>query len=99
MLCVFCEHDASAVRSVEYIIPEALGNKEHVLRRGIVCDGCNNYFASKIEEPVLSSIHFQNLRGRQEIANKRGNIPFQYGISRRLAFRLPSGLRKMRENL
>jgi hypothetical protein len=29
------------------IIPEALGNSEHVRPRGEVCDGCNNYFASK----------------------------------------------------
>ncbi|QPB20201.1 HNH endonuclease [Rhizobium sp. 007] len=80
MWCVFCEHDASKSRSVEHIIPESLGNKEHILKRGIVCDKCNNYFASKIEEPVLSSINFQNLRSRQGIANKRGIIPFQYGI-------------------
>ncbi len=80
MRCVFCERDSSASRSVEHIIPESLGNREHILERGIVCDGCNNYFASKIEEPVLSSIHFQNLRSRQEIANKRGNIPFEYGV-------------------
>lgn len=80
MWCVFCEHDASTSRSVEHIIPESLGNKEHILERGIVCDKCNNYFASKIEEPVLSSINFQNLRSRQGIANKRGIIPFQYGI-------------------
>ena len=80
MRCIFCENDASNSRSVEHIIPESLGNKEHILERGIVCDNCNNYFASKIEEPVLSSIHFRNLRGRQGIANKRGIIPFQYGV-------------------
>ncbi|RAZ91526.1 HNH endonuclease [Mesorhizobium hawassense] len=79
MWCVFCEHDTSTSRSVEHVIPESLGNKEHILARGIVCDKCNNYFASKIEEPILSSTHFQNLRGRQQITNKRGVIPFQYG--------------------
>lgn len=39
MLCVFCEHDASASRSVEHIVPQSLGNKEHTLQSGIVCDG------------------------------------------------------------
>ncbi|MBX4959526.1 HNH endonuclease [Rhizobium lentis] len=80
MWCVFCERNTSQSRSVEHIIPESLGNKEHILERGIICDNCNNYFASKIEGPVLSSIHFQNLRSRQGIANKRGTIPFEYGI-------------------
>lgn len=80
MQCVFCEKESSNSRSVEHIIPESLGNKKHILERGIVCDKCNNYFASKIEEPILSSIHFLNLRGRQQVETKRGTIPFQYGI-------------------
>lgn len=65
MRCIFCERDSSTSRSIEHIIPESLGNHEHVLERGVVCDGCNNYLARKIEEPVLSSGYFKNLRSRQ----------------------------------
>lgn len=80
MLCIFCEKDSQDSVSVEHIIPESLGNNEHILPRGIVCDKCNNYFASKVEEPVLNSLFFRNLRGRQQVANKRGKVPPQLGL-------------------
>lgn len=48
-----------------------------MLPPGVVCDQCNNYFARKIEGPLLDTFHFKNLRGRQHIENKRGRIPPQ----------------------
>jgi hypothetical protein len=80
MRCIFCKTSSQGSRSVEHIIPEALGNTEHVLPRGVVCDRCNNYFAIKIEQPLLESIHFKNLRGRQQIVSKRGIIPPQRAL-------------------
>lgn len=53
MNCLFCKRDSSTSRSVEHVIPESLGNKEYVLPRGMVCDKCNQYFAIKIEKPLL----------------------------------------------
>jgi hypothetical protein len=91
MRCIFCENDSSNSRSVEHIIPQSLGNEDHVLSRGVVCDGCNNYFARKIEEPALSSVHFRNLRSRQGLVSKRGIIPPEYGIFPQA--RIPIGIR------
>lgn len=73
--CIFCGADSSESKSVEHIIPESLGNKEYVLPRGVVCDKCNNYFARKIEGPVLSLDGFKQLRFYNLIENKAGRIP------------------------
>lgn len=75
MRCIFCKSDSSSSISVEHIIPESLGNKKQILSKGIVCDSCNNYFAHKIEKPVLEMSYFQSLRGRIMIENKKGKIP------------------------
>jgi hypothetical protein len=78
--CIFCKEGPAHSKSVEHIIPEALGNKEHLLPKGVVCDGCNNYFARKIEAPLVSSLHFQNLRGRQRVPSKRNIVPPERGV-------------------
>lgn len=78
--CIFCHSDAGGLRSIEHIVPESLGNKDHVLPAGIVCDVCNNYFARKIEEPLLSSEYFVWLRSHQWVENKRGRVPPLTGI-------------------
>ena len=75
MRCIFCKSDSSNSKSVEHIVPESLGNKSYILPKGIVCDSCNNYFALKVEKPVLEMPYFQSLRGRNVIANKKGKIP------------------------
>jgi hypothetical protein len=54
MNCIFCTQNSENSKSVEHIVPESLGNKSTVLSKGIVCDGCNNYFARKIEGEMLS---------------------------------------------
>ncbi len=56
MRCIFCKNDSSSSRSVEHIMPESIGSKKRVLPCGVVCDKCNNYFARKVEEPVLSHL-------------------------------------------
>ena len=75
MRCVFCKKDSSHSVSVEHIIPESLGNKEHILPRRWVCDQCNNYFSLKVEGPFLNSTYGKNVRGRMRVENKRGRIP------------------------
>ena len=75
MRCIFCKRDSSKSVSVEHIIPESLGNIDHVLPVGAVCDGCNQYFARKVERPLLESPMFRLLRANMEIPNKRGRIP------------------------
>lgn len=74
-VCIFCSGDCSSSVSVEHIVPESLGNKDHYLPRGIVCDKCNNYFARKIEGPLLSGEYFRYARAQMLVRNKRGLVP------------------------
>jgi HNH endonuclease len=78
--CIFCKKDASSSKSLEHIIPESLGNEEHTLPPGVVCDACNNYFASSIEQPVLESGYFVTSRFNALIPNKRQRMPLLSGI-------------------
>lgn len=74
-MCLFCREDSSASRSVEHVVPQSLGNLKMVLPRTVVCDTCNNYFARKVEAPVLATEPFLALRHFEDVANKRGRIP------------------------
>ncbi|MEA3187563.1 MAG: hypothetical protein QOD99_1393 [Chthoniobacter sp.] len=75
MRCIFCKSQSESSRSVEHIIPESLGNLDHTLPGGVVCDSCNNYFARKVEKPVLDSPMMRLLRSDRQIPNKRRRFP------------------------
>lgn len=77
MNCIFCKVSTRDSISVEHIIPESLGNKGKILEKGIVCDNCNNYFAIKIEKPLLGLEYFKCLRARNDIESKKGKIPIE----------------------
>ncbi len=70
MNCIFRKGDSGGSRSVEHVIPESLGNTEHILNPGIVCDQCNNYFASKVEGPLLSDPYFRYQFSQADIPTK-----------------------------
>ena len=74
MHCIFCHKNSSTSKSREHIIPESLGNKEHFLPKGYVCDECNHYFAIKIENELLSQPYFVSMRFRNEILTKKGKL-------------------------
>ena len=80
MRCIFCKLPSEDSVSVEHIIPESLGNTKHILPKGIVCDKCNNYFASKIEQPFLQLPYFISVRHRNDIESKKGRIPLEKGV-------------------
>jgi len=80
MRCIFCKKESSSSKSVEHIIPESLGNKEHVLPCGVVCDSCNNYFSRMVEKPFLDSLYFRYQRFSKAIPSKKGRIPNISGI-------------------
>ena len=80
--CIFCGNDSSCSKSVEHIVPESFGNKTAFLRKGIVCDKCNNYFARKVEQPFLESETVRVLRQELELENKRGKIIKDYTYPR-----------------
>lgn len=79
-ICIFCKEDASTSASKEHIIPESLGGWDQILPAGIVCDRCNNYFARKVEAPILNEPSVRNLRLRQRLRNKSGNYPVGVGV-------------------
>lgn len=85
--CIFCRENAASSRSEEHIISESLGNTEHVLPSGVVCDRCNNYFARKIEGPLLSSEYFRHARAAMQVVNKRGRVPPRLGFLPHLKMR------------
>jgi len=67
---------------VEHIIPESLGNWEHVLPPGVVCDKCNNYLGRKVEAPLLDTVYFRDMRWKARLKTKRGRSPSVLGIDK-----------------
>lgn len=82
MRCIFCKADSSFSKSVEHIVPESLGNKEHTLPPGVVCDKCNNYISRAIEKRLLEQPYFSSLRFRNVIRSKKGKYPREKGVLR-----------------
>jgi hypothetical protein len=80
MRCIFCKCDSISSKTIEHILPEALGNKDHVLLPKIVCDTCNNYFGRKVEGPLLNSIYFREARSRNFILNKEDRLTTVHGL-------------------
>lgn len=80
MRCLFCRADSSESKSEEHIIPHSLGNRTHILKPGVVCDSCNNYFSREVERPFLESQAIKTLRFHQFLENRRGRIPTIPGL-------------------
>lgn len=82
MRCIFCGVDSSDSKSVEHIIPESFGNSTAILRKGIVCDKCNNYFSRKVEGPFLNTDTILRVRQELGLPNKRGKFITDFGYPR-----------------
>lgn len=82
MKCIFCRQDSTNSKSVEHIVPNSFGNTTAILKKGIVCDKCNNYFARKVEQPFLEAKPVRILRQELEIENKRGKLITEYSYPR-----------------
>jgi hypothetical protein len=80
MRCIFCKQNSDGSRSIEHIVPHSFGNNRAILSKGMVCDKCNNYFARKIEQPLLADRSFRNLRALYQVPNKRGRPPSLHGF-------------------
>ena len=79
MRCIFCKNDSSKSRSVEHIMPESIGSQKRVLPAGVVCDKCNNYFARKVEQPIMAHSWMRNIRAWEQVPNKKGTYPSLVG--------------------
>ncbi|HEY1717741.1 MAG TPA: HNH endonuclease [Verrucomicrobiae bacterium] len=80
MRCIFCKQNSDACVSIEHIIPESLGNIEHILPKGWVCDSCNNYISLKVEKPFLDSPFGRQARFEMRVPNKKGRVPTVFGM-------------------
>lgn len=80
MRCLFCKEHSDQSISIEHIIPESLGNVDHILPPGWVCDLCNNYFARKVEKPFLENPYAVESRFQNMAANKKGRYPVLQGV-------------------
>ncbi len=60
-------------------MPESIGSRRRVLPRGVVCDKCNNYFARKVEQPILNHKWMRNLRAWHQVPSKKGKFPSLVG--------------------
>lgn len=79
MRCLFCKEASHETKGVEHLIPESFGSKKLLLPKGLVCDKCNNYFARKVEGPVMSHPSMRNVRGWYQVPNKKGKMPSVLG--------------------
>jgi hypothetical protein len=73
--CLFCRQSDGGFQSIEHIFPEALGNKEFVLERGIVCDRCNNGPLGTADGALVGYQPIAFRRTFLQIKGKRGNLP------------------------
>jgi len=80
MNCIFCGKNSAASKSVQHVIPESLGNTEHTLPPGVVCDTCNNYFAREVEKPLLDTPYLRHARYQARIPSKKGRPPSVLGV-------------------
>jgi hypothetical protein len=71
--CLFCESIGPFTKP-EHVIPEAMGNDDLVLR-GEVCDRCNQFFGSKVENFVLEKTPIAFWRTFSGIRKKHGELP------------------------
>lgn len=71
--CLFCNSNGPYTRA-EHIIPQALGNDDLVLQ-GKVCDACNQFFGSKIENFVLTKSPLAFWRTYLGIRKKHAGLP------------------------
>lgn len=75
MRCLFCKYPSDTTHGIEHIIPQSLGNIDHTLPKGWVCDKCNQYFSTKVEKLLLDTEYFRHARFRNEVPSKKGRIP------------------------
>ena len=80
MRCIFCKTKTSSSRSMEHIIPESLGNLEHILPSGWVCDACNNYLSREVEKPFLCCLYGRLSRFYMRVPSKKGRVPSAIGF-------------------
>jgi len=72
-LCIFCKN-RGPFNTKEHIVPESLGNDTDILANA-VCDKCQRYLGTSIEQPALDKTPFAFWRTYLGIKTKQGKCP------------------------
>lgn len=72
--CLFCRDVTGSFTSIEHIFPESLGNVDHILPKGVVCDRCNNTILSGLDDALLAFEPIKMMRAIYGIPNKTGKL-------------------------
>jgi hypothetical protein len=70
-VCLFCGTTQGPFMHIEHPIPESMGNYDTILPKGFVCDGCNQYFGSKIEQQIMANPPFNLERVAASIKTRK----------------------------
>lgn len=73
--CLFCRLGDGGFTSVEHILGESLGNTEHILPKGVVCDRCNNGALADVDKALVEFGPIAQFRTFYGVPNKAGKIP------------------------
>lgn len=73
--CIYCLNDTGIFTSEEHIVPESLGNYDHVLPKGVVCDSCNNEILARLDEELVTSDMLGLLKTLFMPYTKDGKLP------------------------
>lgn len=68
--CIFCLSKDQSFTKIEHIIPESLGGDE-ILPKGIMCDKCNLYFGTEVENKAITSSPLAFARSLMCVPSKR----------------------------
>lgn len=71
--CLFCS-STGPFTTKEHVIPESLGNDDLILL-DTVCDACQRYFGSELEQYILNKSPFAFWRTHLGIRTKKGKLP------------------------
>ncbi len=75
--CIFCKSTTGKFTTREHILPESLGGGDWaVLPEGLLCDKCQNFFGSSIEQQALADYPFSYFRVFSGIPTKKGKPPW-----------------------
>lgn len=75
--CILCDKKDCSFDSEEHIIPESLGNKTYILRKGVVCDNCNNKLSKLDEYFVHNNFNSIERLWIENLKTKKGKFPKQ----------------------
>jgi hypothetical protein len=83
--CLVCRESDGGFQSREHIVPESLGNTDHIWPPGIVCDRCNHGVLSRVDSALMGFLPIDLMRTFAGVPSKGGALPattFDNGVVR-----------------